>query len=288
MPIEKRAYLHGGIDYDGESIYPLRPGLSLHECLGTVTDSTSPRFAEGDYVLAIPRRHDAFLEYFTVPASHAIHLPKDGVSENEILMTQPLGTVICACRKFGNVLNKDVVVFGQGPIGLLFNHLLRNMGARSIIAVDRIESRLEAGRKMLATTTVNPDNDDLAEVVREATEGRMADIVVEAAGHQMETINTCLSLARKGGTIMAFGFPDTLIYNDFRFREFFEKNLTLIGSVGPDIVADCSLARDMIASGTLRVSPLVTDCLPLDEAQEAYERFTERKNGAIKVFLDFR
>ena len=116
----------------------------------------------------------------------------------------------------------------------------------------------------------------------------MPDIVVEAAGHQMKTINTCIQLARMRGTVLAFGVPDTLMYQDFRFQEFFEKNLTLIGSVGPDIVADCSLARDMIASGTLNVSPLVTDCLPLSEAQTAFEIFSQPDNDAIKVFLDFR
>jgi threonine dehydrogenase-like Zn-dependent dehydrogenase len=285
---EARFFLHSGLDYDRDSIYPLRPGLSLHECLGTVVDSTSDRFRVGEYVLAIPGRHDAFLECFTVAADHAIPMPKEGVKENEILMAQPLGTVICACRKFGNVLNKDVVVFGQGPIGLLFDHLLRNMGARSIIAVDWIDQRLEAARKMLATDVINPEREDLCEAVERITAGRMADIVVEAAGHQEETINTCFTLARMGGTVMAFGFPDSLNYDDFQMQEFFRKNLTLIGSVGPDIIADCSLARDMIASGTLRVAPLVTDCLPFSEAQTAYEIFSQRKKGAIKVFLDFR
>jgi threonine dehydrogenase-like Zn-dependent dehydrogenase len=286
--LEDRSLIHGGLDYDGENIYPLRPGLSLHECLGTVVESTGTRFREGDYVLAIPNRHDGFLDYFSVAEDRAIDLPRNGVGENEILLSQPLGTVICACRKFGNILDKDIVVLGQGPIGLLFDRLLRNMGARKVIAVDKIESRLGVARKMLATDTINPDRDDLLGAVRELTDGRMAHIVVEAAGHQTETINTCIEVAANRGTVMAFGAPDTLIYEGFQFLDFFRKNLTLISSVGPDIAADCGLARDMIASGLLPVTPLVTDCLPLSDAQSAYEIFSQRRNGAIKVFIDFR
>ena len=63
-----------------ETAYPLRAGLSIHECLGTVVESTSTRFREGDFVLALPGEHQSGLcESFCVPDTLAVHLPRERV-----------------------------------------------------------------------------------------------------------------------------------------------------------------------------------------------------------------
>jgi threonine dehydrogenase-like Zn-dependent dehydrogenase len=53
------------------------------------------------------------------------------------------------------------------------------------------------------------------------------------------------------------------------------------------MVPNFSLARDMIAQGRINVSPLITHVLPFREVQKAYELFVDRKDGAIKVVLDY-
>lgn len=274
------------IDYDSDP-YPMRVGQSIHECLGTVVESTSPRFEEGDFVLALPNAHDGLVEYMVAAADRAIHLPKDAVPKEEILMTQPLGTVVWACHKLGNLLDLDIAVAGQGPMGLLFTHMLANLGARSVIALDRIDSRLEVARRMHATHTVNVDEQDPVEAIREITGGKMADICVEVVGHNMSTINTCMTFVRRLGTLLCFGVPDSANYESFSYQEFFRQNLSLISSVGPDVVPNFSLARDLIAQGRLDVSPLVTHTLPFSEIQKGYELFVDRQDGAIKVVLDY-
>jgi threonine dehydrogenase-like Zn-dependent dehydrogenase len=164
--------------------------MSIHECLGTVVETTSSRFKEGDFVLALPGDFQSGLvEYFCVRDELAIHLPREGVAPEHILVTQPLGTVIWACQKLGNIIDQDVVIIGQGPIGLLFSHLLSNLGARTIIAMDRIDARLAVSRKMRATHTINVSREDPIAMVREITHGKMADLVVEAVGHQADTLN---------------------------------------------------------------------------------------------------
>ena len=274
-------------DYDPETVYPLRPGQSVHECLGTVVESTSSRFQEGDFVLALPQAQSGLCEYFCTQEMLAIPLPRDRVPKEQILMSQPLGTVVWACQKLGNLLDLDAVVVGQGPMGLLFSHMLSNLGARTVIAMDRLDYRLEVSKKMRATHTVQVDREDPVAAVREATGGKMADLVLEVVGHQTETIGLCMKLVRRLGTVLAFGVPDETVYKDFPYGEFFGKNLTLIGSVGPDVVPNFSLARDMIAQGRIDVSPIVTHVLPFQEIQRAYELFVDRKDGAVKVVLDY-
>ena len=115
-------------------------------------------------------------------------------------MCQPLGTVIWACRKLGSLLHQNVVVLGQGPMGLMFTHMMSNLGAKSVIAVDLLKYRLEASQRMRATHIINASTESLVERVTEITEGKMADLVVEVVGHQTDTINQCLDLVRRDGT----------------------------------------------------------------------------------------
>lgn len=265
--------------------YPLPPGYSIHECIGVVAASTSPRFKEGEPVLALPNGSDGLAEYFLTSA--AVTVPLKPFPRPEcVLMSQPLGTVVWAMRKLGNLLLKDTVVMGQGPMGLLIAGMLSNLGARTVIALDLLDYRLEASRRMRATHTVNVAREDAVETVRTVTDGRMADLVVEAVGHQTETINRCLDLVRRGGTILAFGVPDDEYY-PIRFSEFFRRNVTLLHSVGPDVQNDFPMAMDLITQGRLDVSPIITHQLPFTAAQRGFDLFADRRDRAIKVVLDY-
>jgi threonine dehydrogenase-like Zn-dependent dehydrogenase len=270
-----------------QSVYPLRPGLAIHECLGTVVESTSKRFQEGDLVLAMPGGQAGLCEYFCFSDKQAVALPRNVVPLEQILMTQPLGTVIWACKKLGNLLDLDTVVVGSGPMGLLIAHTLSNLGAKTVIAMDKYDYRLDAAHKMRATHTINVDRQDPVKVVREITDGKMADLVFEAVGHQDLDFAFCAMFLKAHGTLVGFGMPDREVCSDFPIWDFLSRNLTLIGSEGPDPIPNYSLARDMIVQGRIDVSPLITHVLPFEEIQRAYDLFVDRKDGAIKVVLDY-
>ena len=265
--------------------YPLGPGLSIHEAIGVVTDSKSEKFKVGDEVLALPRHIGGCSEYFLSHESATLPLVEYR-RKDCILMSQPLGTVVWACRKLGNILNLDTVVIGQGPMGLLIAHMLSNLGAKTVITTDLVDFRLEVSKQMRATHTINCANEDLVAAVKEITDGRMADLVVEVVGHQTETINTCLKLLKRGATLLAFGVPDDEVYN-FNFSEFFRNNIRFIGSVGPDVLNDFPLAMDMIAQERIDVSPIITHHLPFTEAQKGFEMALHKKDEAIKIVFDY-
>ncbi len=248
-----------------DSEYPLPAGLPIHECVGVISETTSKHYKEGDEVLSLPNGTKGLSEFFLSTAQRTLPLPKFERKEL-ILMSQPLGTVIWAFRKLDNLINLDAVVLGQGPMGLLITHLLSNLGAKTIIAADKLDYRLKASQKMRATHTINVTKDNAVEAVRDITDGRMADLVVEVVGHQTETINQCLDLLKRGGTILAFGVPDDDIY-PLRFTNLFSKNIKLIGSVGADAQNDFPLAMDMIAQGRIDVSPIITHEIPFTQVQ---------------------
>lgn len=264
--------------------FPAPPGVSLHESIGIVEKTWTNRCKEGDLVLALPIGSNAMAEYFLGQGASVVPLPP-GLPKEQLLMAQPLGTVIYCLRKLGHWFNAEVAILGQGPMGLLFTGLLRNMGAGLIIGIDQHDNRLDAARRMGATHTVNTANTNPAEAVAEITQGRMADLVIEVVGEE-DTFNTCITLARRNAYFINFGVPRKNHYT-IDIGTLFRKNLKLITSVGPDVHLDFPRAMQMIAERRIDVSPLITHKIPFARSQEAFELATKRKHEAIKVIVDF-
>jgi threonine dehydrogenase-like Zn-dependent dehydrogenase len=260
-------------------------GHSLHEMTGTVVATNGKKFRPGDHVLAVPVGQCGLFQRYVVSEARAIpvdpRLPKD-----RAFLAQPLGTVIFGLKKLPQILDQDVVIVGQGPIGQMFTACLRNLGAREIIAVERIESRLALSPKMGATATINPDKADVAAEVGRITKGAMADIVIEAVGHADQALNLALSLVKRFGRLLYFGVPPETI-DGVAIRNAFANNVTIHTTVNPDFDRDFPLAMRWLAEGRMDLSPLVTHTYPLREIQTAFETFRDRKDGAQKVVIEF-
>lgn len=260
-------------------------GQSLHEMIGTVVETNGDRFRPGDKVLCVPTHHFGLYERFRVSARQAIPLdprpPRD-----EALMAQPLGTVICALKKLPPVLDQDVAVVGQGPMGQLFCLALKHQGARRIIAIDPLEDRLEVSGKMGATDVIPLHQEDPVARVRHLTGGAMADVVVEVVGHREQALNLCVDLCRPHGRLLSFGVP-TRVIDGIRWGDLFWKNLTVHTSVGPSFERDFPLAMQWIAERRVNVSPIITHRKSIHNIQDAFELFLAREDGVLKVLLDF-
>ena len=266
--------------------YPLQPGVSGHECVGVVRESDSSEFSDGDWVLVVPPESDAYTECLVVEPRWLIPLP-EGLDPELGLMAQLLGTVLFCCRKLGNVLDKVVVVSGQGPAGLLFTALLYHMGARQVIGLDVVDHRLTVARQLGADYVVNVLRSDPLEVVRDITADRMADLVIEAAG-EVESINSCVDLARPGGELALFGVPRRRVI-PFRYESLLRRQVRTIASVNAPAEPELRsfrLALDLIATGRIDVAPLITHRLPFSEVRRAFWLAETKQDGAVKVLLD--
>jgi len=259
-------------------------GHSLHEMTGTVVATNGKKFRPGDKVLGVPIEQQGLFERYILSEERAI--PVDArLPENRAFLAQPLGTVICALKKLPQVLDQDVVIIGQGPIGQIFNACLRNLGAREIIAVELLESRLALSPKMGATATINSRETDVAAEVARITGGAMADIVIEAVGHADQALNLALSLVKPFGRLLYFGVPPERI-DGVAWRDAFRRNITVHTSVSPDFDRDCPRAMRWLAEGRIDLGPLVTHTYPLREIKTAFETFRDRKDGAQKVVIE--
>lgn len=270
--------------FRGTDEWPIEIGHSLHEMTGTVVDTNGSRFQPGERVLCVPVSQLGLFERFVVDESRAIPLDTR-VTEEEAMLAQPLGTAIYALKKLPNLTDLDVAVVGQGPMGQLFNASLRNLGARHVIGIDLLESRLAQSPTFGATETVCNKTDDPVAAVKEILDGNLPDVVIEAVGHYDQQFNLCIDLCRHSGRILYFGVPPESI--EVRWRDLLFKNLTVHTSINPDFSRDFPLAMRWIGEGRINVKPLITHRFPLAEIQEAFEVFLEKRDGALKVLVEF-
>jgi NADPH:quinone reductase-like Zn-dependent oxidoreductase len=143
--------------------------------------------------------------------------------------------------------------------------IAKALGAR-VVATSSSDAKLERARQLGADATVNHATGDVKAAVREATEGRGADIVIEHVGEA--TWQTSLAVAAPGGRIAVCGAtsgpnPPAALHR------IWWKQLTILGSTmgtGEDFAG----AYELVASG--RARPVVDEVLPLEEIRAAHER----------------
>ncbi len=273
-------------DFEGHEItYPQPVGMSLHEMVGTVVATNGQKWKPGTRVLAVPEGQQGLYERYVLSEDRAVALD-DRLTDEIALLAQPFGTVVWALKKLPNMIGKDVVVLGLGPIGQMFVAGLRNMGARRIIGVDPVSERTELALKMGATDVVASVGSDAQAAVRDLLDGSLPEIVVEAVGHRAQAFNDATLLTEEFGTILYFGVPPTPT-NGIDLKAAMLKNLTVRTSLHPDFEQTFPLAMQWLAEGRIDLSPLLTHRFPLANIQEAFDLFRDRKDGAIKVLVEF-
>lgn len=265
--------------------YPLPAGMPIHECVGTVVESHSPRFDVGDVVVAVPRGDQGLAEYYAADASRAIRIPEPLIQSETSLLIQPLSTVIYALDRLGDIAGRTAIVVGLGPIGLLATWLLRQYGAR-VVGVDPIAWRCEAAQRLGAERIFELHSERLLSLVAHDDTWEAADICVEAVGQQTRTINDCLYLVKHCGLVLALGVPLEPIY-PFDFTRLFRQNLQLIASVTPPDETFMIRAADLIGRHEQQLAFLITHRFGLDKAGEAYTLYETRAGDhPLKVLID--
>ena len=279
--------------YDQQAdAYPLQPGQSGHEVIGVVEavayhGKTVFPFEPGERVLATPSPHVAMAERFAIGFDGLLRVP-EGVPAERLAVAQPLGTVICGCNKLRDVAGATVAVVGQGGIGLLFDRMLRRMGARTVIGLDVVEARRAAGLHFGADHVIDAAGDDVPAAVAEAAGGAEPEIVIDAAG-EPESVNLALELVRPYGQLLLFGVPRQPVF-EFPYLAWYRKrpNMQTSSIADADPSSMYELALNLIARGDVDVDGLVSHRLPLARLADAYALARDRGDGALKVAVDFR
>lgn len=293
--------------YHARMIMP--PALFGHELAGDIvaTGSAVTRFRAGQRVVAANSapcgecfyckrdlenlcedllfNNGAYAEYIRIPGRiveknlYAVPEPVDYV---DAALSEPLACVLRGIEE-SNVRRGDtVVVIGLGPIGLMFVRMLKVMGAR-VIAMARRQVQLDDARRMGAAELISTvETDDVIGAVRALTDGRGADVVIEAVG-KPEVWDLAVRLLRKGGTVNFFGGcpAETQVQLDTNLLHYSELTCKASFHHTPRLIQK---ALQAVTRGEIRARDFVVGEEPLHKIKEVL-RYLMNSSGRMKTAI---
>ncbi|MGY1915258.1 zinc-binding dehydrogenase [Blastococcus sp. SYSU DS0973] len=256
------------------------PGFPMHEVVGEVVASRHPAHAAGDRVVGWASAFDGLAE-LVVTDGEGLAGYDTGMAPTTAVMLQPLACVLYAVEQLGDVRGRTVAVIGQGPIGLLFSHVLKQRGARHVVGVDRVDRSAAAGTFGVDETVTASANLWAATLGEEDRPF----LVVEAVGHQVTTLTDCLQAVARGGQVLYFGIPDDQVY-PLDMLTFLRKNLTLRAGATLERRRVLTDAGSYLAGHPALREAYVTDVHPVDDVQAAFAAAIQPRPGQYKVVVD--
>jgi L-iditol 2-dehydrogenase len=165
-------------------------------------------------------------------------------------------------------------------IGLLAVQALRLAGCGRVIAVDTDDARLKLAGQLGAKEQLNPENCDVPAHVHGYTNGRGADIAVEAVG-ATEPLQAALASLRKGGVLTLIGNISPRV--ELPLQSVVTREIRLIGSCAS--AGEYPACIDLLARGAIRAEPLISATVPLAEGPEWFHRLYNKEPNLMKVVL---
>lgn len=274
----------GVIESVGGHVTHLKPGdyvsAEMHLTCGVCYQCMTGRgHICQDVKIAGIDRDGSYAEYIALPKTHIVPLP-DSISPETGACLDSLGNAVHSVSR-GDVSGKSVLVTGCGPIGLFSIAVAHALGATQVFASDISEFRLELAQKMGATRAFNPTKDDVPNEIREMTQGRGVDVVLEMAGNE-RALKTGFDSLTTGGTVILLGIPKAPVTVDIS-KDIIFKEAKVQGVNGRQIFQTWFLMLDLLTSGRLKLDPLFTHHLPLSSFGEGIELVASGQTG--KVFL---
>ena len=218
-----------------------------------------------------------FAEYVKIPAMNCFVNSKDA-NPLYLSVQEPLGNAVHTMAEF-DIKDKDVVVVGCGPIGLMAVNVAKAYGAKKIIAIEVNEYRLNLAKELGAHVTINPLKEDVIDVVLENTNGRGPDVIGEFSGNKY-AIEQAFSYCKPGGKISLLGLPTKDIEIDLANLIVF-KGITVYGVVGRKIYETWYQVKELVDNNLLDFDKIITHVMPMSKVQEAMDIMESGNSGKI-------
>ena len=258
-------------------------------------------------------------EYLRVPQAQfgPIKVPEGPPDERFVYLSDVLPTAWQGVEFADVPEDGSIAIFGLGPIGQMAARIAKHRGHR-VIAVDLVAERLAMAERYGVETIDLADVDDAPEAIRELTDGRGTDSVLEAVGMEahgapfgklaqdaagflpdaiarpmieraaidrMKALLDSFDACRRGGTVSISGVYGGQL-DPMPMMDLFDKGLTLrMGQAHVRRWTDEILPLVTQDDDPLGTENLATHQVPLDEAPEAYEKFQRKEDGAVKVLM---
>jgi 2-desacetyl-2-hydroxyethyl bacteriochlorophyllide A dehydrogenase len=286
---------------------PVRyPRIMGHEMTGEVVDVGSSTLRSGDRVIVDPQLYcracfhcrigqthlcrngmlvgrdtdGGFADFVSAPPSHVFPLP-ESVDTRTAPLIQVLTTCLHAQRQIDIFPGEFVVVLGLGVTGQLHVQLAKARGA-TVIGVTRSDDKRALAATLGADVTI-PGGEGAVERVREVTDGRGADVIIETTG-VVPSLSAAIHMARSGGRLLLFGII-TATEGALPFYDLYFKELALINARVAKS-EDYPAAIGLVQRGQVRLDPLISNVVPLEELKAAIGMLGSDSGQRMKIILD--
>jgi S-(hydroxymethyl)glutathione dehydrogenase/alcohol dehydrogenase len=243
-------------------------------------------------------------EYVRVPyADVSPRIVPDNLTDDQVLFLTDIFPTGWSAIDWAQMKGGEVVaIFGSGPVGLMAQKAAWINGASRVIAIDPVNYRLAKARDANKVETLNPNEVDVVEAIRQMTGGRGADVCVDAVGFEaqrsfldkvkatlnfekgtMKVLEMCFDAVRRGGTVTVVGVYGTP-FDNFPVHRMFDKGITIKQGQAP-VLNYIDHLIDLIKQEKVVLNDIISHTLPLSEASHAYDIFKNKQDDCVKVVL---
>lgn len=247
-------------------------------------------------------------QYVRVPyADFGPRIVPDNLTDEQVLFLTDIFPTGYTGIDWGEVKGGETVaIFGAGPVGIMAAKSAWLRGAARVLIVDTLQYRLDMAKKAANAEGIlweGTKDKDVIEQIRAVTDGRGADVCVEAVGFEPDrslldrakavinlekgspkVIEACMSAVRRGGTVSVLGVYPTA-YDNFPLGQFFDKGIVLKGGQAP-AHKHIDVLLNYVQEGKVKLDDIITHRLPLSKIADGYSMFKKKEDNCVKVVLD--
>jgi (R,R)-butanediol dehydrogenase/meso-butanediol dehydrogenase/diacetyl reductase len=250
-----------------------------HEACGEIVDRAADVTSVdvGDHVLAFGP--GAYAEYVNAPAL-AVRKLSESVPWERAAVIEPLAGAAYAVKRGGLTPEDTLLITGAGPVGLCVLMAARAMGVETVYMTEISEVRIAKAEALGATAVFNPLETRVPRRIKELTDGRGADVAVEAVGVEA-SLKDCLASTRYRGCVVVQGIFTERV--PIHMLGFVSREVTMIGTNSVDL----DQALEWIDSGAVEPEAMVTGIIPLDEIQaKGFAELSDPASQQVKILVE--
>jgi succinate semialdehyde reductase (NADPH) len=245
------------------------PFFAQNRLRGTLYDGRTRLFERDGTPIAMYSM-GGLSELSVMPQLAAAVVPDELALTDSAIFGCALLTAFGALRHVADLQRGEtVVVVGSGGVGLNIVQLARALGADQVIAVDLAADKLRVASEMGATGSVDASVEDPVAAVREQTDGRGADVVLEAIGSPV-TFRQSTEMAADGGRCVMIGIAPVGVLGQVEITRLVRRKLQILGSFGGRPRSDLAELMRLAVDGAIDPGASISRRVSLDQAGETY------------------
>lgn len=222
-----------------------------------------------------------FSEHAKIPSTCCWRLPKNTNPDLGAVL-EPIGVAVNGILK-EDINNKNVAVFGCGPIGQFGLAAVEALGAIKVFAVDPVSFRLDMAKKLVPRANVlNPAHNDVVKTILEATNGKGVDVSLEISGAE-KAVNWAFQAVGKRGRVSLIGLPSKHVELNLT-QDIIYKEARVYGSTGRLMWQTWYDMEKLLGSGKFNPLPVITHRFSLEDFDKAFKLAESGEAGKILFY----